>query len=148
MGDLQNTVIASLNTALDELEERLGKNMSLWHWGALHKIQLDHYLSGRGDLGSLLSRSGGPVGGNGITVCNTGHDPNYLASIGATYRLVADLGESPSALWAVDAAGQSGHPGSNHYCDQVSEWAAGRNHRIPLQRFDLKAATTFTLIPA
>ncbi|MDP7579044.1 MAG: penicillin acylase family protein [SAR202 cluster bacterium] len=145
--DLQNTVLESLNTALDELEERLGENMSSWHWGALHKIQLDHYLSGRGDLGSLLNRNGGPVGGNGITVCNTGHDPNYLASIGATYRLVADLGESPSALWAVDAAGQSGHPGSKHYCDQVSEWTAGRHHRIPLKRSDLNAATTFTLIP-
>ena len=144
-GDRNDAVVSALSAALDELEGRLGKDMSQWLWGNLHKVQLDHYLSERGDLGSLLSRSGGPVGGNGITVCNTGHDPNYLASLGATYRLVADLGESPAVLWAVDAAGQSGHPGSRHYCDQVGEWTAGRHHRIPLERAELEATTTLTL---
>lgn len=146
-GARDDAVLTALDGALDELEGRLGKDMARWQWGKIHKVRLDHYLSGRGDLGSLLGRGGEPVGGNGITVCNTGHDPNYLASLGATYRLVADLGESPAALWAVDAAGQSGHPGSRHYCDQVGEWTAGRHHRIPLERDGLEPATNLRLRP-
>jgi penicillin amidase len=89
-------------------------------------IQLRHVLSGRGELGQLLDRGGLPVKGDGITVCNTGYDPNYLAPMGANYRMIADLASSPPGLWVVDAQGQSGHPGSPHYGDQLVEWISGR----------------------
>ncbi|MCY4410404.1 MAG: penicillin acylase family protein, partial [Caldilineaceae bacterium] len=98
--------------------------------GKLHKVQLRHVLSGRGDLGTLLDRGGLPVGGNGVTVCNTGFDPNWGALTGANYRLISDLGED--GMWAVESQGQSGHPGSDHYCDQLEEWLAGRYHFLAL----------------
>ncbi|NQU97820.1 MAG: penicillin acylase family protein, partial [Chloroflexi bacterium] len=90
-----------------------------------------------------------PVKGNGLTVCNTGFDPNYLAPMGANYRLIADMSTDPPALWAVDAQGQSGHPGSDHYCDQLTEWADGRYHYLPLDRNEAskKTKTVFTLTP-
>ena len=89
------------------------------------------------------------MGGNGITVSNTGFDPNYLASIGANWRHNADLAEDPPGLWAVDATGQSGHPGSPHYGDQLTEWLAGRHHYLPLdgERARAQAAQTLTLKP-
>ena len=89
-------------------------------------MQLRHVLSGRGDLGELLDRGGLPVGGSGVTVCNTGFDPNWGALMGANYRLISDLGEN--GMWAVESQGQSGHPGSEHYCDQLTEWLEGRYH--------------------
>ena len=119
-------IVDVLRTALSEIEERLGPDMSAWAWGNLHKVQLRHVLSGRGDLGVLLDRGGLPVGGNGVTVCNTGFDPNWGALMGANYRLISDLGED--GMWAVESQGQSGHPGSEHYCDQLVEWLEGRYH--------------------
>ena len=135
--------------AIDALTERLGPDMSGWHWGRIHKITLNHLLSDRGDLSDLLRRGGQPVGGNGITVSNTGFDPNYLASIGANWRHNADLADDPPGLWAVDATGQSGHPGSPHYGDQLTEWLAGRHHYLPLdsERARAQAAETLTLKP-
>ena len=135
--------------ALGDIEARLGEDMSGWTWGKLHTITLDHHLSGRGDLGQLLSRGGQPSGGNGITVCNTGHDPNYLAAMGANYRLVAELADPAPGLWAVDAAGQSGHPGSAHYCDQLPDWLAGRHHYLPLdkERARADARERLALVP-
>ena len=100
--------------------------MSYWAWGNLHKVQLQHVLTERGDLGMLLDRGGLPVGGSGVTVCNTGFDPNWGALMGANYRLISDLGED--GIWAVESQGQSGHPGSEHYCDQLKEWLEGRYH--------------------
>jgi penicillin G amidase len=130
---------------LDELAGRLGPDSSGWTWGRLHRIQLRHVLSGRGELGQLLDRGDIPVKGDGVTVCNTGYDPNYLAPMGANYRLIADLASSPPALWVVDAQGQSGHPGSPHYGDQLVEWIAARYRRLPLDRGEVASATVATL---
>jgi penicillin amidase len=142
-------LLAALETTLDDLTGRLGPDMRTWTWGRLHQIRLQHVLSARGDLGQLLDRGGMPVKGSGVTVCNTGYDPNYLAPMGANYRLIADLGEEPARLWAVDAQGQSGHPGSPHYGEQLAEWLAGRYHALPLDPAEAakQVVTTLRLEP-
>lgn len=130
-------VLAAFDDALNELEERLGAEMAAWQWGNLHTITLRHPLSTRGELSQLLDRGGLPVRGNGMTVCNTGYvatGNDYDAAMGANYRLIADFSATPPGLWAVDAAGQSGHPGSVNYCDQLTEWIAGEYHFLPLDR--------------
>ena len=137
-GARAGAIIEAVNAALHEIESRLGPEMNDWTWGSLHKVELRHVLSGRGDLGELLDRGGLPVRGNGVTVCNTGFDPNWGAELGANYRLICDLGASPPALCAIDAQGTSGHPGSAHYCDQLAEWIEGRYHRLPLDRVQAK----------
>ena len=145
----EDAILTSMSRAIDELTARLGSDMSGWSWGRVHKITLNHLLADRGDLSDLLRRGGQPVGGNGITVSNTGFDPNYLASIGANWRHNADLAEDPPGLWAVDATGQSGHPGSTHYGDQLTEWLGGRHHYVPLdsERVRANAKQTLTLKP-
>jgi penicillin amidase len=132
--DRREAAVEAFRRTLDDLEARFGPDPSGWTWGRIHTIPLRHVLSGRGDLGRLLDRGGDPVRGSGVTVCNTGYDPNYLAVMGANYRLIVDLATDPPGLWAVDAAGASGEPGSAHYCDQLPEWLAGRHHFIPLDR--------------
>jgi penicillin amidase len=130
---------------LGELAERCGPDPASWTWGRLHQIHLRHVLSGRGELGALLDRGGVPVKGDGVTVCNTGYDPNYLAPMGANYRLIAELASNPPGLWAVDAQGQSGHPGSPHYGDQLAEWIGARYPYLSLDRSEVARATVATL---
>jgi len=113
--------------------------MATWTWGSIHRLRLSHQLAGRGEIFETLDRGGDPVGGSGITVCNTGYDPNYMAAMGANYRLNAELADEPPGLWAVDTAGQSGHPASANYCDQPSDWLAGRHHYLPLDRERVEA---------
>ena len=145
--DREAAIVEALRAALTELEGRLGQDMSAWTWGELHKVQLRHVLSSRGELGQLLDRGGLPVGGNGVTVCNTGFDPNWGALMGANYRLISDLGED--GMWAVESQGQSGHPGSGHYCDQLAEWLAGRYHFLAFDadKADEDAESVYTLEP-
>jgi penicillin G amidase len=133
-GRREEAIVSAFRSTLDALEARLGPDMSAWTWGRVHTIPLRHFLSGRGDLGALLDRGGDPVHGSGVTVCNTGYDPNYMAVIGANYRLIADLAADPPGLYAVDAAGASGEPGSPHYGDQLPDWLAGRHHFIAMDR--------------
>jgi len=114
--------------------------MAGWQWGRLHQMPLRHVLASRGDLGQLLNHGGGPVKGDMVTVCNTGSDPNWLATTGAGYRMICDL--ATNALLAVDAQSQSGNPDSPHYGDQFAAWAGGEYHVLPLKREDLAAQTT------
>ena len=117
---------------LKYLTDRFGSDMSTWHWGRLHLLPLKHVLAARGDLAQLLNHGGGPVKGDMITVCNTGSGPDWLATSGAGYRLIADL--STNCLLAVDAESQSGHPGSPNYSDQFAAWHSGEYHVLPLDR--------------
>ena len=133
-GRRDDAIVSAFRRTVEDLTARLGPDVSAWTWGRVHTIPLRHSLSGRGDLGALLDRGGDPVHGSGVTVCNTGYDPNYLAVIGANYRLIADLSADPPGLYAVDAAGESGEPGSPHYGDQLREWLAGRHHFIAMDR--------------
>lgn len=129
----------AFDQTLEDLTRRLGPDIAQWTWGRSHTIALRHTLAARGELGALLNRGGLPVRGNGVTVCNTGYDPNYMAAIGANYRLIADLSTAPPSLYAVDAAGESGHPGSAHYGDQLNEWMGGRYHTLPMERVTIEA---------
>ena len=101
------------------------------------------------DVGQLLDQllEHGGVRGDMTTVCNTGCAPDYAATTGAGYRLIADLGISPPKLLAVDAQSQSGHPGSPHYADQFETWLDGGYHEVPLNREEaMKVASTETLL--
>jgi penicillin G amidase len=144
--DRREAVRATFRAALDELARRLGPDMKLWAWGRLHTLVQKHYLSGRGDLGQLLDRSGAPAPGDGTTVCSTSSDPNHASPLGASYRMVADMADPECGMWAVSIPGESGHPGSPHYGDQVAAWGTGGNHYLSLKSPDA-AWPTLTLDP-
>ncbi|HVX10978.1 MAG TPA: penicillin acylase family protein [Pirellulales bacterium] len=137
-------------TALDILATRFGPRIDDWQWGRLHRLQVRHVLSGRGDLATLLDQPALAVGGDMLTVCNTGSDGDWQATLGGGYRMMVDMSVSPAEMWAIDAGSESGHPGSPHYGDQLNEWMAGRHHRVPLDRKQTEdqARTRLVLSPA
>jgi penicillin amidase len=139
----------ALAMALDDLESRLGPRMDMWKWGDVHTLTLRHPLSGIGELTALLDRGGIPVPGSYVTVCNTGSDAGHAAITGAVFRLVADMSSQPPGLYTVIAAGASGDPGSDHYCDQLPQWRAGQHHWIPLDRdaASVSAVGVLNLVP-
>ena len=117
---------------LEHLAERFGPDLSTWQWGRMHPMPLKHVLSSRGDLNALLDHGGLPAKGDMVTVCNTGSAPDFQATTGAGYRLIADL--RTNGLLAVDVQSQSGQPGTPHYSDQLSAWNSGEYHLLTLDR--------------
>jgi penicillin G amidase len=132
----EKAIRLTFTATLDELTTRLGPDMTNWRWGKLHVLLQKHFLSGRGELGQLLDRSGLPLGGDGNTVNSSTPDPSYAAWLGATYRMVTDLADPQLGMWSIEVGSVSGHPGSTHYDDQIAPWSEGKLHYIAL------AATT------
>lgn len=130
--DLRSAARRALVAALEELAARLGPDMATWTWGRLHTLVQKHFLSGIGELGQLLDRSGVPVRGDVTVVASSTPDADFAAFLGASYRMVADLADPQCGIWAVDVAGVSGHPGSPHYDDQIATWSSGGQHYLPL----------------
>lgn len=139
-------VLESLLQAWQKLSRELGPDPAGWQWQCVHKIRLDHPLAYLPAPGELLNRGGQPVGGSGITICNTGVDPNYMSAMGANYRIVAELDAQAPVLYAVDAAGQSGHAGSPHYCDQLPFWLAGQLQPLLLERAECIRAAQRSMV--
>ncbi|HQU42919.1 MAG TPA: penicillin acylase family protein, partial [Pirellulales bacterium] len=106
----QAAIRESFATALDTLSSRLGSSIAGWQWGRLHRMQVRHVLSGRGDLATLLDQPSLPVRGDMLTVCNTGSDADWQATLGAGYRMLVDMSVSPAEIRAIDAGSESGHP--------------------------------------
>lgn len=146
--DWNDTAIHALSLALDDLTGRFGADPEGWRWGRAHPIRFAHPL-GDGDapvsrlLDRLLSRRRRAPGGH-ETVNAIGfvpHDGSFTGIYGATYRLLADLGDADSSRWQ-QMTGQSGHPGSPHYDDLVDPWLAGLTNPVAQP-----AEGTLTLLP-
>ncbi|HEX7356605.1 MAG TPA: penicillin acylase family protein [Ignavibacteriaceae bacterium] len=133
----------SLADALTYLEEKLGKDLTYWQWGKMHKVTFKHAFSGNF---SLLDKyiNIGPfeIGGDGTTIDNTEYP--FAASIeeysmfrhdefdnvlGPSMRFVYDF-SNPDEFYMIITTGQSGNVMSDNYRDQTPYWLDGKYMKI------------------
>ena len=138
---------ASLDTALDEITERLGPDMAAWRWGALHKATFAGQLGMVPGLEELLTVGVVEMGGNEQTVCQSLHEPDlsYKVSIVPSWRQILDLSDWDASV-GILPGGQSENPASPHYNDMLPLWGAGRYHPLPFSRPAVEAATAAKLL--
>jgi penicillin amidase len=130
----------ALRETVDFLGAELGPDPAIWSWGALHKLTYAHPLGAVKPLDRLLNRGPFPLGGDGNTVWlgqTTLHDLSNPAVIGPPFRFIADLSDL-SRSWGLLAPGNSGHPGSKHYDDQVDAWFLAGYHPMLYAREDVE----------
>ncbi|MBV8526717.1 MAG: penicillin acylase family protein, partial [Candidatus Dormibacteraeota bacterium] len=150
-GTWAQTASDALDDAWGDLEDRLGRSLRHWRWGRAHALPLEHPFSRRRPLGLFFGRREVAVGGSADTVMATAyvpHDPFQTRLSAPTWRQVMDVGNWDQCT-AVLLPGQSGQPGSRHYSDLVSRWAANRQFRLHWSRDDVSehARSTLTLTP-
>ncbi|WP_338150960.1 penicillin acylase family protein [Neoroseomonas soli] len=119
---------AALARAVADLAPVHGPDPAAWRWGPAHEARFEHsllrFLPGLGALTRITT----PTGGDGETVARAGLGPEVGGRFGnihgAGFRGVFDLAD-PTATFVVIATGQSGHPMSQHWADQVPAWRDG-----------------------
>ena len=102
--------------------------MGAWHWGRIHRLEMNHPFGRIDILKPLLGIGPLATPGDGMTV-NMGfyrHSHPYAQTVGASLRCVIEPGDRKSVGFVL-ASGQSGHPRSTHYADQVSLWLRGES---------------------
>ncbi|MGO1166665.1 MAG: penicillin acylase family protein [Janibacter sp.] len=138
-----------------ELTRTLGKDPADWEWGRMHDVTFRHTVLGGegipGPVRSLMNSGPHPVGGGSSTVdaMNWDASQGYAVTSAPSMRMVVDLGDLDASRW-VNQTGNSGHPFSSHYDDQIDAWREGETYAWPSSREAVLEATedTLTLTPA
>ena len=122
-------VTAAFYSALDELSEKLGSDVSRWKYGAIHKMTYSHPLGTIKALTPIFNRGPSPVGGDIDTVCMGATLPGQPENVVTvpSYRQIVNLADLNASL-SGHAPGQSGHPASKHYGDFIKPWLRTEHH--------------------
>jgi penicillin G amidase len=140
---LQPELESSLREAMLTLERRLGGDLESRQWGRIHHAAFEHPLT---ELGFDLPRVGpAPRGGGCDTVGNTTYRADFLETVGATLRLVLDVGEWDRSV-AMNSPGQSGDLSAPHAADLFARWAADESVPLVYTRAAVEAVTSRRLV--
>ena len=119
--DWDATLLAAWQDAQRTLARDLGADRARWRYGAINRVAVGHALTRAVPaLAGLLNppvieMGGGPVSPNVLQLTPSG------AVEGPSMRLIADLAD-PDNTRLTNFMGQSGHPASPHYGDQLDAW--------------------------
>ena len=132
-----DAVATALRQGVEDLQRRLGGDMSRWRWDAVHIAMFPHALDSVAALRPWFSRSMG-IGGDWATV-NVGvsaADHPYEVHTVPGYREIIDLSPANDSRF-LDAVGESGHFLSPHYADFMSDWRAVTHRKMRMNRADI-----------
>ncbi|MDX6379041.1 MAG: penicillin amidase, partial [Rubrobacteraceae bacterium] len=153
LDDLPEEVLReALEEAVEILEESCGSEPEGWSWGKLHAAELRHSLGIVKILRGLLNRGPYPFGGDANTVRLAGFrsgepgQPSFgPVTTGPNYRFVVDTGDWGRG-WSMISPGQSGHPASANYDDQIPLWQNVRYRPMVFGRETAGLAARYRLV--
>ena len=134
-----------INEAMREtvahLRKTCGPKIEDWNWGRSHSLAFGHTLGSVKPLNRIFNRGPFPIGGDGNTIWASGSNvmnPNDHRMIGPPFRFIADLSDWNKSL-GILVPGQSGHPASQHYDDNIAGFFKGEYHPMLFDREPVKA---------
>lgn len=117
-------LLRSLDQAVGDMRERLGRDMSRWQYGQekYKHVLIRHPLSRAvsAEVHRKLDVGPAPRGGYGHTLNNTGGNENQTS--GASFRIVVTM-EDWDKTMGTNSPGQSGDPDDPHYRNLFEMWA-------------------------
>jgi len=148
---------ASFEAAVSQMRTLLGTDQSAWRWGAVHTatfVSNPLGLSGISLIEDIVNRGPQETGGGFEIVNATGYSTGAAleGDFGLTslpsMRQIIDVANFDNSL-SIITTGQSGHPFSPHYDDQIESWAAVDYHPMLFTRPAVEAqlASALTLTP-
>ncbi len=118
----------SFSSAVGQLEEKLGGDLSRWAWGELHTFTVEHPVGSVWIIDLFFNMNRGPFqpGGSFHTVCPYSYDYGnpFVVNHGASQRHIFSAADWDESL-VVIPTGTSGIPASRYYCDQTETYTKG-----------------------
>jgi penicillin amidase len=139
-------LVRALSEAAAHAKSSLGSDRDAWRWGEVHTIKFINLSLGSTSLEmmtSYVNRGPYPFPG-GMETVNLGEWTADTASFGVVWascvRMILDVGNWDDSLASL-APGQSGHPASANYADQVDDWRKVEHHKMAWRRDSVLKAT-------
>jgi penicillin amidase len=142
----------ALTRAMKSVRQVHGDSSLRWAWGRTHQVRFAHPLGRARFVGHFFDRGPLPVGGDATTPMQTRTDarpetrlPPGLVTTIPVYRQIYEVGTWDRAQ-TVLAGGQSGHPLSRLYDDQIIMWREGVYHVMPWTREAVEKVAAYRLL--
>ena len=148
--DCMKAVQSAFRETLDELSRRYGSDVSAWRWASEHIALMENQVMDnvpgfQALLGQSFPSDGGFYSVNrGGSLGIPGKKHPLVRGSGAGFRGIYDLAD-PARSRFVIATGQSGHPLSAFYADQLPLYREGKSIRLNLNEDELKAGSSGVL---
>ncbi len=140
----------AFKASIEDLQEKLGSDISRWKYGAIHKMTYSHPLGMIKPLDRIFNRGPYPLGGDIDTVNMGASLPNQPETVVTvpSYRQIVNLADLKASL-SGHAPGQSGHPASKHYADFIKPWLNVEHHPQLFERsmIEENAEGTMRMMP-
>ncbi|HJW91497.1 MAG TPA: penicillin acylase family protein, partial [Anaerolineales bacterium] len=125
-------------TAVEELENALGKDPANWAWGDLHTLTLENQTLGQSGIApieAVFNRGPFRTSGGDDIVNATGWDASASFQVDwlPSMRMIVDLGNLNNSL-IIHTSGQSGHAYHPHYVDMTDLWRTIQYHPMLWER--------------
>ena len=119
-------LVAAVQDAMAELEQRLGNDPTRWTWGGLHTATFRNETlgeSGIGPIEAIFNRGPFPTAGGSSIVNATGWEvaEGYAVDWAPSERVIMDASDWDASRW-IHTTGQSGHAFHPHYIDMADLW--------------------------
>ncbi len=144
----EDLLVNTLRENVDYLKIACGPRIEDWTWSKLHQITFSHSLGSVKPLDRFFNRGPYPLGGDFDTIWASGATRNDLSHdliVGPPFRFIADLQDWNRSLGML-VPGQSGHPMSPHYADNIQGWLKGDYHPILFDREAVLKEADATLV--
>ena len=141
----------SFEEAYAAATEQHGTDRDAWRWGSIHAIRFVSNplgASGIDLIEDVVNRGPVALSGDDESVNATGWNAgsgSFDVSTGPSERVVYDLSDWTRSL-SVNTTGQSGHPYSPHYDDQIDLWRHIEFKPMLWSREQVEAAAASTLV--
>ncbi|GMW00995.1 MAG: hypothetical protein AMXMBFR84_21320 [Candidatus Hydrogenedentota bacterium] len=128
-----------------------GPDRGAWRWGDRHYIRFTHIplgYVGVAPVEDFFNRGPHEIRGTSGTINMASWsfvDGSFEANFIPVIRLICDVGNWDNTR-ALNCTGQSGHPGSPHYGDQIQDWIDVNLHIQPWNRRAVEAASVNRLV--
>lgn len=147
----EDHLLIALKESIAEIKNLCGPEIKDWRWGKFHTLTFSHTLGSVKPLDKLFNRGPYPIGGDGDTIAAsyaTLHDLSSRAIVGPPFRFIADLSDWNRSLGML-VPGQSGHPASPTYANNIEGWFRGEYHPMLFDRQAIQEAAdaVLNLIP-
>jgi len=140
----------SFREAHARVTEVFGADRDGWSWGQAHKSHFVNMVLGNSGVDAIekmVNRGPYPTRGAAATVNiarwsskTDGFENRHIPA----YRRIIDMADMSRSV-AVNSTGQSGHPFSPHYDDQMAPWLKGEYHPILWTREQVEAGAEHKL---
>ncbi len=137
----------ALQKGVHTMRQEMGESTRKWAWGRIHQIRFSHLMGSVFILRPILNRGPYPIEGDATTPMQTTAElgtPASLVQVSPAYRNVMEIGNWDT-MQSVVNTGQSGHPMSRHYNDQIGMWREGEYHPMPFSAQAVAENTVYTL---